>query len=36
MRPNTKAFFFETPSNPCLDLVDIAAVSKSPTTLAPW
>ncbi len=28
VRPNTKAFFFETPSNPTLDLVDIAAVSK--------
>ncbi len=28
MRPNTRAVFFETPSNPCLDLVDIAAVSK--------
>ncbi|MEZ5816877.1 MAG: O-succinylhomoserine sulfhydrylase [Hyphomicrobiaceae bacterium] len=28
MRPNTKAVFFETPSNPCLDLVDIAAVSE--------
>lgn len=27
-RPNTKAFFFETPSNPCLDLVDIKAVSE--------
>ncbi len=26
-RPNTRAFFFETPSNPCLDLVDIKAVS---------
>ena len=28
VRPNTKAFFFETPSNPCLDLVDIKAVSE--------
>ena len=28
LRPNTKMFFFETPSNPLLDLVDIAAVSK--------
>jgi O-succinylhomoserine sulfhydrylase len=27
VRPNTKAFFFETPANPTLDLVDIAAVS---------
>ncbi len=27
-RPNTKLFFFETPSNPTLELVDIAAVSK--------
>ena len=28
MRPNTKAVFFETPANPTLDLVDIAAVCK--------
>jgi O-succinylhomoserine sulfhydrylase len=28
VRPNTRAFFFETPANPTLDLVDIAAVSK--------
>ncbi len=28
MQPNTKAVFFETPSNPCLDLVDIHAVSQ--------
>ncbi len=28
IRPNTKAFFFETPANPLLDLVDIAEVSK--------
>jgi O-succinylhomoserine sulfhydrylase len=28
IRPNTKLFFFETPSNPNLELVDIAAVSK--------
>ncbi len=27
-RPNTKAFFFETPANPTLELVDIAEVSK--------
>jgi O-succinylhomoserine sulfhydrylase len=27
VQPNTKAFFFETPANPTLDLVDIAAVS---------
>ena len=26
-RKNTRAFFFETPSNPCLDLVDIRTVS---------
>ena len=26
-RPNTRAFFLETPSNPTLDLVDIAAVA---------
>lgn len=28
VQPNTRAFFFETPANPTLDLVDIAAVSK--------
>jgi O-succinylhomoserine sulfhydrylase len=28
VQPNTKAFFFETPANPTLDLVDIAGVSK--------
>ena len=28
LRPNTRAVFFETPSNPCLDLVDIRAVSE--------
>ncbi len=28
IRPNTKAFFFETPANPTLELVDIAAVAK--------
>lgn len=27
VQPNTKVFFFETPANPTLDLVDIAAVS---------
>jgi O-succinylhomoserine sulfhydrylase len=27
VQPNTRAFFFETPANPTLDLVDIAAVS---------
>jgi O-succinylhomoserine sulfhydrylase len=27
VRKNTKVFFFETPSNPTLDLVDVAAVS---------
>ena len=27
IQPNTKAFFFETPANPTLDLVDIAGVS---------
>jgi len=27
VKPNTKVFFFETPANPTLDLVDIAAVS---------
>ena len=28
VRPNTRAFFFETPSNPTLDLVDIRAVAE--------
>jgi O-succinylhomoserine sulfhydrylase len=28
VRPNTKMFFFETPANPTLELVDIATVSK--------
>lgn len=28
MRPNTKIIFIETPTNPTLELVDIAAVSK--------
>lgn len=28
IRPETKVFFFETPSNPTLDLVDIKAVSE--------
>ena len=28
IRPNTKMFFFETPSNPNLELVDIEGVSK--------
>ena len=28
VKPNTKMFFFETPSNPTLELVDIAAVCK--------
>jgi O-succinylhomoserine sulfhydrylase len=28
VKPNTKAFFFETPSNPQLEIIDIAAVSK--------
>ncbi len=28
LKPNTKAFFFETPSNPQLEIIDIAAVSK--------
>ncbi|MGQ0671621.1 MAG: O-succinylhomoserine sulfhydrylase [Hyphomicrobium sp.] len=28
IKPNTRMFFFETPANPTLDLVDIAAVSK--------
>jgi O-succinylhomoserine sulfhydrylase len=27
IKPNTKGFFFETPANPTLDLVDIAAVT---------
>jgi O-succinylhomoserine sulfhydrylase len=28
VKPNTRCFFFETPANPTLELVDIAAVSK--------
>ena len=28
IRPNTRMLFFETPSNPTLELIDIAAVSK--------
>ncbi len=28
VRPNTRGFFFETPANPTLDLVDIAAVEQ--------
>ena len=28
IKPNTKIFFFETPSNPCLELIDIEAVCK--------
>ena len=28
VRPNTRAFFFETPTNPVLELVDIEAVAK--------
>ncbi|MGD9670986.1 MAG: O-succinylhomoserine sulfhydrylase [Hyphomicrobiaceae bacterium] len=28
VRPNTKAFFFETPTNPTMELVDIAEVSR--------
>jgi O-succinylhomoserine sulfhydrylase len=28
LRPNTRMFFFETPANPTLDLVDIAEVSE--------
>lgn len=28
VRPNTKMFFFETPSNPALDLVDIKSVAE--------
>ncbi|MCP4780329.1 MAG: O-succinylhomoserine sulfhydrylase [Hyphomicrobium sp.] len=28
VRPNTKMFFFETPANPILELIDIAAVSR--------
>ena len=28
LKPNTKAFFFETPANPTLEIIDIAAVSK--------
>jgi O-succinylhomoserine sulfhydrylase len=28
IRPNTRAFFFETPANPTLEIIDIAGVSK--------
>lgn len=28
VRPNTKVFFFETPTNPTLDIYDIAAICK--------
>ena len=28
IKPNTKVFFFETPSNPCLEVVDIEAVCE--------
>jgi O-succinylhomoserine sulfhydrylase len=28
IRPNTKLFFFETPANPTMDVVDLAAVCK--------
>ena len=28
VRPNTKMFFFETPANPTLELIDITAVSR--------
>jgi O-succinylhomoserine sulfhydrylase len=28
VRPNTKAFFLETPTNPTLDVIDIAAVAE--------
>jgi O-succinylhomoserine sulfhydrylase len=28
IKPNTRAFFFETPANPTLDLVDIGAVTE--------
>ena len=31
MRPNTRAVFFETPTNPVLELVDIEAVAKIAT-----
>ena len=28
MRPNTKTLFLESPTNPCLEIIDIAAVAK--------
>ncbi len=34
MRPETKLLFLETPSNPTLSLVDIAAVRRSRTRAA--
>ena len=37
VRPNTRAFFFETPTNPVLELVDIEAVcERSPSRPARW
>lgn len=35
IRPNTRAFFMETPTNPTLALVDIAAVAAARDALAP-
>ena len=28
IKKNTKLFFYETPSNPCMDIIDIKAVSE--------
>ena len=35
VKPNTKVFYFETPTNPNLKLVDIAAISKLARETAP-
>ncbi len=35
IRPNTKVFYFETPTNPSLKLVDIEAISKLAHTTCP-
>ena len=35
VRPTTRAFFMETPTNPCLSLVDIAGVARIRTQSAP-
>jgi cystathionine beta-lyase/cystathionine gamma-synthase len=34
IRPNTKVFFFETPANPTLDVVDLSTSAISPARMA--